>query len=534
MRPADHLTANRHENQDSVMYLTQGLHRALAAHPDRVASVYGDRTRTFAEQAERVRRFAGGLRALGLRADDRVGMLSLNSDRYLDYLLATCWADGVLNTVNIRWSVPEIAASLNDCDTKILCVGDEFAETAAAVRARCPGLAELVWCGDGPAPEGMLPVEELIAGADPVEDSRRGGDSLAALFYTGGTTGRAKGVMLSHDNLMTSALGAMATCGFATPGGSMLHAAPMFHLGDLAGWVAHTTLGNTQVVIPRFEPGEVLRAVAAHGVTDLLLVATMVRMVFEHPDCDDTDLSSLRRLVYGAAPIPTTVLERVLAKVPSLECVQTYGMTELSPVATMLTPADHRPGSDRLRSVGRPAVHCELRVVDREERPVGAGVVGEVVVRGDGVMRGYWNLPDTTAEALRGGWMHTGDGGYLDADGYLFLVDRIKDMIITGGENVYSMEVENAVTGHPDVAACAVVGVPDDRYGERVHAVVVPRAGTRPGVEDIRAFTKQMIAGYKVPRSVSFADELPLSAAGKVLKHVLREQLSAVTAAGDR
>ncbi|OQS17320.1 fatty-acid--CoA ligase [Nocardia donostiensis] len=512
------------------MYLTQGLHRAVTLDPGGIATIHGDRVRTFAEQADRVSRFAAGLSALGVRPGDRVGMLAFNSDRYIEYLLATCWVGGVINTVNIRWSVAEIADSINDCDTRILCVDNSFADLADALREHCSGLKHIVHCDDGPPPDGLLGVEDLIGSHAPVEDERRGGDQLAALFYTGGTTGRAKGVMLSHDNLLASALGSISTCGFAAPGGAMLHAAPMFHLGDLTGWVAHTLLGNTHVVIPRFDPVEVLRAVHQHSVTDLLLVATMVQMVFEHPDADTVDLSSLRRLVYGAAPIPATVLEHVLAKIPQLEFIQTYGMTELSPVATILTPDDHRAGGDRLRSVGRAAVHCEVRVVDRDDRPVAPGVVGEVAVRGDGVMHGYWNLPDITAEALRGGWMHTGDGGYLDADGYLFLVDRIKDMIITGGENVYSIEVENAVIRHPGVAACAVVGVPDDRFGERVHAVVVPRPGTRPEPEEIRAFTKTFIAGYKVPRSISFTAELPLSAAGKVLKHVLRERLASADA----
>lgn len=508
------------------MHLTQGLHRALMTHPDGIATVFGERRRTFAEQADRVARLAGALRHLGVRTDDRVGILALNSDRFVEYLLATCWTDGVINTVNIRWSVPEITECINDCDTRVLFVDDAFAGAVADISPACPNLAEIIYCGEGSTPDGMRGFEELIAGHDPVPDSRRGGDQLAALFYTGGTTGRAKGVMLSHHNLMVSALGSMSTCSFATSGAVMLHAAPMFHLGDLAGWVAHTTLGNTQAAIARFDPQALLQAVEEHRVTDLLLVATMVQMAFDHPQSDTADLSSLRRLIYGAAPIGSGVLQRAMERAPHLEFVQTYGMTELSPVATMLTPADHRPGSQRLRSVGRPAVHSEVRVVDSEGAQVPSGVVGEVVVRGDGVMQGYWRNADATRDVLRGGWMHTGDGGYLDGDGYLFLVDRIKDMIITGGENVYSVEVENAVTANPDVSACAVIGIPDERYGERVHAVVVRRPGAQVDVEDIRTFTKSLIAGYKVPRSVSFVDELPLSAAGKVLKHELRRALA--------
>lgn len=504
------------------MYLTQGLHRAVQTTPNRLATISGDRRTTFSEQADRVARLAGGLVALGVRRDERIAMLALNSDRYIEYLLATCWADAVINTVNIRWSVAEIAESLNDCETRILLVDDSFVGQADELRAACPVLQHVVYAGDGAAPPGMLSYEELIASHEPIPDSRRGDDALAALFYTGGTTGKAKGVMLSHRNLMASALGSMATCAFATPGGSMLHAAPMFHLGDLAGWVAHTTLGNTQVTIPRFDPAEVLHAVTEHRVTDLLLVATMVQMVFDHPACEQADLSSVRRLIYGAAPISGPVLRRAMERVPDLQFVQTYGMTELSPVATILTPDDHRPGSPRLRSVGRPAVHAEVRIVDPDGRPVGPGEVGEIAVRGDGVMQGYWNLPETTADTVRDGWMHTGDGGRIDDEGYLYLVDRIKDMIITGGENVYSIEVENALLEHAGVATCAVVAAPDTKFGERVHAFVVPAGDPPPTGEDLRTFVKDRLAGYKVPRSFTFVDELPLSAAGKVLKHRLR------------
>ncbi|MEV1294567.1 long-chain-fatty-acid--CoA ligase [Pseudonocardia sp. NPDC049635] len=508
------------------MYLTQGLHRALQRDPGRTATIDGDRNRTFAESTDRIARLAGALRALGVRDGARVAMMSLNSDRYLEYLWATCWADGVINTVNIRWSPAEIAGSLTDCDTRVLFVDRTFLPVVEELRRACPQLAHVVFCGDGPAPDGTLGFEELVAAHEPVPDARRGGGSAAAIFYTGGTTGAAKGVVLSHAGLLTSAYGCMATTRFVTPGGSMLHAAPMFHLGDLAGWVAHGVAGNTQVVIPQFEPVAFLEAVQRHRVTDVLLVATMAQMVIDHPRAADADLTSLRRMIYGAAPISDAVLERLMARLPQLELVQTYGMTELSPVATILPPEDHRPGSSRLRSAGRAAAHTELRVVDPEGREVPRGEVGEIVVRGGHVMTGYRNRPEETAQALREGWMHTGDGGRLDEDGYLYLVDRIKDMIITGGENVYSTEVENVLAAHPAVATCAVVGVPDDTYGERVHAVVVLHPGRSVDGAELREFVKTRIAGYKAPRSVSFTDALPLSAAGKVLKRDLRAQLA--------
>lgn len=512
------------------MYLTQGLHRALQRAPEQIATIHGDRIRTFAESAERIARLAGALRSFGVHDGARVAKMSLNSDRYLEYLWATCWADGVINTVNIRWSPAEIADSLDDCDTRVLFVDDAFLSFVDDLRRDCPQLAHLVYCGDGPAPDGMHGYEDLIAAHEPLPDARRGGDATAAIFYTGGTTGQAKGVMLSHENLLTSAYGCMSTTPFVTPGGSMLHAAPMFHLGDLAGWVAHGVVGNTQVVIPQFDPILFLETVERHRVTDVLLVATMAQMVVDHPRAADADLTSLRRMIYGATPISDAVLERLMARLPQMELVQTYGMTELSPVATILPAEDHWPGSPRLRSAGRATAHSELRVVDPAGHEVPRGEIGEIVVRGGHVMLGYWNRPEETREALKDGWMHTGDGGRLDEDGYLQLVDRIKDMIITGGENVYSTEVENVLAAHPAVATCAVVGVPDDTYGERVHAVVVLRQGATVAEGELRKFAKSRIAGYKAPRSVSFAEALPLSAAGKILKRELRAQLTDGTA----
>lgn len=264
-------------------------------------------------------------------------------------------------------------------------------------------------------------------------------------------------------------------------------------------------------------------AISEHKVTDVLLVPTMIQMLIEAPETADADLTSVQRVIYGASPISRAVLERARKRMESAAFIQAYGMTELAPVATLLTPADHEDPS-LTRSAGRAAAHAEIAVVGPDDHELPRGQVGEVIVRGDNVMAGYWNKPEQTAAALRGGWMHTGDAGYLDDRGYLFIVDRLKDMIITGGENVYSAEVENALAGHPDVAACAVIGVPDARWGERVHAVVVLQPGREATGEQLREFCRSQIAGYKLPRSVAFVDALPISSAGKVLKRELRRQ----------
>jgi len=272
-----------------------------------------------------------------------------------------------------------------------------------------------------------------------------------------------------------------------------------------------------------FSPAEVMKAISDHRVTDALLVPTMIQMLVDDPSVADNDMSSLVHLIYGASSISEALLERARKVFPAAGFTQAYGMTELSPCATLLTPADHDDPALH-RSAGRAAPHVEVRIVDPNDVEVPRGEVGEIVVRGDNVMLGYWNRPQDTAAAVRDGWMHTGDGGRMDENGYVFIVDRIKDMIITGGENVYSAEVENALAGHPAVAACAVIGVPDPDWGERVHAVVVLLPGQQATAEEIRTHCKTLIAGYKAPRSVDFVDALPMSGAGKILKRDLRKR----------
>ncbi len=504
------------------MYLTQGLHRAVQQRPDQVMTIFGERRRTFREAADRVARLAAALREAGVRPGDRVAMLALNSDRYSEYLLAVPWADAVLNPVNTRWSAAEIAYSLADSDSRVLLADDAFAPMLPALRAAYPGLTTVIHAGDGPAPDGSLDYEDLIAAADPVEDARRGGSELAGVFYTGGTTGFPKGVMLSHGNLGISWLGTAAGGYLPGPRSRFLHTAPMFHLADMAAWGIALQAGGAHVILPSFDPRAVLATIAEHRVTDALLVPTMIQLLVDHPEVGQFDLSSLRGVLYGASPMTRAVLERAMKTLPSASFTQAYGMTELAPVATLLSPADHEAG--HLLSAGRAAPHAEIRIVDPFDAEVPDGTVGEVVVRGGHVMLGYWNKPEETATALRGGWMHTGDGGYLDDQGYLYVVDRIKDMIVTGGENVYSAEVENAVASHAAVAQCAVIGVPDSDWGERVHAVVVLRPGATLTHEELRAHVKSLIAGYKAPRSLEIADKLPLSGTGKVLKRDLRQK----------
>ncbi|NHE64821.1 long-chain fatty acid--CoA ligase [Rhodococcus sp. D-46] len=504
------------------MHITQSLINTAQANPDHVVTIYRDRARTAAETIDRVARFAGALRALGAALGDRVGILALNSDRYHEFLHAVPWAGCVVTPVNVRWSAAEIAYSLVDSQTDILLVDDNFAPLIPDLRELAPNLSSVIFIGETQAPDGMLDYEQLVAGAGAVEDARRGGDDLYGIFYTGGTTGKPKGVMLSHRACLTSAMGSIVTADILNRGGVLLHAAPMFHLADLAAWLIACLTRATHVMVPSFTPAGVVEAITRHGVTDTLLVPTMIQLFVDSPEAKNSDLSSLTRIVYGASPISEALLQRTLELFPKVRLSQGYGMTEIAAIATILTADDHDDPTLR-RSCGRPTAHSEVRIIGTGDVELPRGDIGEIVVRGDHLMSGYWNKPAETSAVIRDGWMHTGDAGYMNEDGYVFVVDRLKDMVITGGENVYTIEVENALAKHPAVAQVAVIGLPDENWGERVHAVVVLTPGTSVSEAELRDFCRMHIANYKLPRSTSFVDALPTSGAGKILKRDLRE-----------
>jgi acyl-CoA synthetase (AMP-forming)/AMP-acid ligase II len=507
------------------MYLTQGLHRAVQQRPDAVATVFGDRVTTFSQQFRRVSGLAGGLREIGVRRGDRVAFLGLNSDRYCEYYLAVPWADATVNPVNIRWTPVEVAASLDDSQTRVLIVDDTFSPAIAEISEHYPHLDTVIYAGEGTTPPGMVCYENLVSNGPHVHDARRGGQAMAGLFYTGGTTGVPKAVILSHANLIASALGIVAAQVFSHIDGAILHAAPLFHLAALSELVISTLIGRTQVILPSFNPTAVLQAVEEHRIKGLRLVPIMLQLLLDHPRLDDFDLSSVSSVGYGGSSIAESLLLRAIERLPHAKFVQAFGQTELSPVTALLGPDGHAPdgrAAGLLRSAGRAGPHAEVRIIDHEGAPLPSGHVGEIVVRGAHVMRGYWRRPAETAAALRDGWMHTGDAGYMDANGYLFVVDRIRDIIVSGGENVYCAEVENAIASHPKVVACAVIGVSDALWGERVHAVIEPVAGAEITIDELRLHTERVLAAFKRPRSIELVDALPVSASGKVLKAKLR------------
>jgi len=506
------------------MNVTYGLRRALQLNPRGRATSFRGRHRSWAETGGRVGRLAAGLRALGVEPGGRVAILALNSDRYLEAYLAIAWAGAVAVPLNIRWSAREVEDALTDCTPGVLLADAAFAELAGQLGQSLPDI-RLVYADDGGAPGGMEHIEAVIERSPVMPDAMRAGGDLAGIFYTGGTTGRSKGVMLSHTNVTANALNSLSE-GVWTQTMRYLHAAPMFHLANGMGMYAALLQGGSNVIVQGFAPEGVMAAHTTERVTNTLLVPTMVQMLVDHPSRAQHDLSSMRRVVYGASPMSGAVLARAIEAMPGTAFIQAYGMTELSPCATVLHWHEHSGegrAKGRHRGAGRAVIGCEVRVVDLDRNPVPPGTVGEIAVRGDTVMLGYWNRPEDTARAVVDGWMHTGDGGVLDADGFLTVVDRIKDMIITGGENVYSVEVENAIAQHPDVAQCAVIGIPSERWGEQVHAVVVPRPDSEPTPEEVIAFCRTLLGGFKCPRSVEIRDTpLPLSGAGKVLKRDLR------------
>jgi len=510
------------------MSVLQGLGRACQINPRGIATIDGDRRRTWTEFRDRVARFAGALRTAGVQPGDRVAILALNGAAYLEYFYATPWAGALVVPLNTRLAASELVAIVNDAGASALIVDETFAAMLPALVPNLTSVHSVFVTAAGMSPAGALSLDAAMATAAPIEPADPAPSDLYGIFYTGGTTAASKGVMLSHGNIVANAANMKAESPFET-GTIYLHAAPMFHLADCSATFTLTDAGGTHTFMPRFDPIAVMRVIQDLRVTDSILVPAMIGMLVNHPAIGDYDLTSLRGLMYGGQSISEAILRRAIACLPRCAFLQAYGMTELSPVATFLLPRYHTtdgPYAGRLRAAGRAAQTAEIRIVDNQDREVSRGTVGQIIVRGPMVMQGYWKQPALTAQALQGGWMHTGDGGYMDEEGFVFVVDRIKDMIITGGENVYSTEVENAIYQHAAVSMCAVIGVPDERWGERVHAVVSLKPGHMTTEADVIAHCRRLIAGYKCPRSVTVRTEpLPLSGAGKVLKTVLRKEL---------
>ncbi len=498
---------------------------AIERFADKVAIHDGEYQSTFAEHGDRVLRLADGMRReLGIERGDRFAVMAANSHQFLELYHAGFLGTGIINPLNLRLAGEELRFILQDSGTKVIFVdalfADHLARTLGDDHADLP-LEKIVLIGEGDVAHDVN-YEDLIASGSPVVPGEPEEDDPVVLMYTGGTTGVPKGVLLDNRAELLNLYHIGVSLDFNDTR-VYLHQTPMFHAASMGGIIGIPATGATSVFVPFFDPAKVIATIDQHQVDWTMMVPTMISMVLDHPDFAPERLSSLRDLVYGAAPMSAALLQRAMDALPDARLWQGYGMTECSSVLTFLTAEDHVRGGDRLRSAGRPVFGVNLCVQDKDGNVLPAGETGEVCARGGNFMREYWHRPETTAESFAGGWYHTGDEGYIDAEGYLFLVDRVKDMIVTGGENVYSVEVENAIAGHPAVDQVAVIGIPSDKWGEEVHAVIVLHAGVTVSVPEIQEFARRLIAGYKVPKSIEFRTEsLPLSGALKVLKRELR------------
>ncbi|MFQ5381793.1 MAG: long-chain fatty acid--CoA ligase [Dehalococcoidia bacterium] len=510
------------------MLVHEILDHAARLYADRTAILDIDTELTYREARDRSCRLAAGLLDLGLKPGENIGILANNSHRYWETYFAASYAGLALAPLNIRLSGPELEFILGDGEIRALLVGKEYRDLVDSFRSKLPQLAHLV-AVDGETGGEYTSFEELVSRSAPLASPARdwSEDDMLNLCYTGGTTGLPKGVMLSQRNVTSNALHAVIYGEF-TERDTWLHVAPMFHLADAWACYSVTMVGGTHAFVPGFAPQSTLEAIQRCKVTKTILVPTMINFLVNFPGARDYDVSSLETVLFGASPMPVDrLLEAVKVFGPKL--AQAYGMTETAPLLTGMkkewTAFDGSPeDTRRLASCGREVPGVRLWVAGEDGTELPVGEVGEIVASGPNVMSGYWQRPEETAVALRGGVMHTGDLASMDKDGYVFIVDRAKDMIISGGENVFSTEVENALYEHPEVLEAAVIGVPDEQWGEAVLAVVVPKDGTQPDEQGIIEHCRGLIAGYKCPKQVVFrSDPLPKSGPGKILKTELRK-----------
>ncbi|MFI6436948.1 o-succinylbenzoate--CoA ligase [Streptomyces sp. NPDC050759] len=479
--------------------------------PHRTALIHGDTPFTYAELHTRVTRLAHALRARGIRRGDRVAYLGPNHPSYLETLFAAGVLGAVFVPLNTRLAGPEIAYQLSDSGARALVYGPSHAGLVAGL----PGSTDVrTYVEVGAEYERLL----AESAAEPIDEPVTA-DDTCIIMYTSGTTGRPKGAMLTHGNLTWNAINVLIDHDLVADERALV-SAPLFHTAGLNMLTLPVLLkGGTCVLVEAFEPNATFDLIEQHRITFMFGVPTMFEQVARHPRWADADLSSLRILTCGGSPVSTPLIAAYQQR--GLTFLQGYGMTEASP-GTLFLDAEH--AISKAGSAGVPHFFSDVRVVRPDLAPVDVGETGEVVLRGPHVMPGYWGLPEETAASFADGWFRSGDAARVDEDGYVFIVDRIKDMIISGGENIYPAEIEDLLLGHPDIAECAVIGVPDDKWGEVPRAVVVPREGAAPDPDEVLASLAGRLAKYKIPKSVVIADELPRTASGKLLKSRVRKR----------
>jgi fatty-acyl-CoA synthase len=522
------------EERSEEMILTEPLMKAVKLFPRKQAIVCGGKRWTYQEFYDRVSRLSHALKDLGIGKDDKVAILHPNCHYFLEAYYGIAQIGAVSVPMNYRLSSKEIGFILRDSESKVLIADPMFEKQIDPIKREMGGVKKILWTGEGRGREEAIDAnyESVLNQMNP-RDLRQvdiTGEDVAQIYYTSGTTGRPKGVMLSHKNVTTHALGTIAELHLVDRD-VWIHVAPLFHLADAwAAW-AITWVGGTHVLVREFDPKEVLEAVERERVTLTNLIPTMLNLMVNYPHVGNFNYSSLRVLLSGGAPIAPEVVRKVI-KTFKCDYIQTYGMTETSPYLTLSILKDHLKklkDEERLRfqsKTGREFIGVEMKVInDRgEEVRKDEKEVGEIVAKGDIVTRGYWKLPEETEKSIKNGWLYTGDMAVMDEEGYVTIVDRKKDMILTGGENVYSTEVENVLYMHPAILECAVVGVPDQKWGETVKGIVVLKSGQKSTENEIIQFCKERMAHYKAPKSVDFIDVLPRTGSGKIHKKSLKDK----------
>jgi acyl-CoA synthetase (AMP-forming)/AMP-acid ligase II len=493
---------------------------------DDIAFEFEGRQTTFAGFDIKTNHVANGLKALGVKPHERIAYLGKNSDIYFELLLGAIKAKVVMAPVNWRLAGPEVTFIVEDCKAAVLFVGPEFITLVRNIKDRLPSVRAIITT-EGGAPEwqDFTAWRDAQSADDPSVEI--GPNDIAIQLYTSGTTGKPKGAMLSHANffnlVQTGNEAEKPDWNKWTSDDVSLVTMPAFHIGG-SGWgIMGLYHGAKGVIAREFDPTRVLDFFEQSGITKLFMVPAAMQFVVRQPRARSVDFSRLKYMLYGASPIPAALLKECI-EVFKCGFVQMYGMTETTGTIVALPPEDHVEGSERMRSAGKALPGIELAILDPDGNPLPQGEVGEIATRSGSNMAGYWNLPEATASTLgKDGWLRTGDAGYMDEDGYLYIHDRIKDMIISGGENIYPAEVESALCDHPDIAEAAVIGIPDDKWGEAVKAIVVMRPGKTASATEVINFTRERIAGYKTPRSVDFIEALPRNPSGKILRRYLRD-----------
>lgn len=500
-----------------MVFVDELLLRNARLYPQTVGLTFEGRKFTFAQMRDRVLKLSQGLLALGVAKGERVAVLSGNHVAFVELYFAVPHVGAVLTTINYRLQPPEVAFILNDCGARVLFVEDRFYQVAEPILKETK-VEKVVVIGEKKG--GHEEYEALLASAQssPAKVPRDAEDVCFQL-YTSGTTGRPKGAMTTHKNWIFDCIGCSLSVGL-TNKDRYLIAPPLYHAAAGVATVFSMMSATPIVLMKDFVPDLVPVLIEKEKCTRALLVPVMINFVLQSEEVKKRDLSSLQTIIYGASPIAESVL-RAAREALRCDFWQAFGQTESVAVLTTLTPEEHE--GERLKSCGREILFCETKIVDEHDEELPAGEVGEIIARGPMVMQGYYNLPEETEKTLRGGWLHTGDMGCKDEQGYIYIKDRKKDMIISGGENIYPAEVENVLAMHPAVLETAVIGVPDEKWGESVLAVVVKRRGKEVSAEELIEFCRARLAHYKTPRQISFVEQLPRNPSGKVLKTVLRE-----------